>query len=85
MNVVIGKNLADAKEFAAKWGIDSPFLISPSSINRVYGIQGGNMFVSREAFKHPRIVSVVLTVQRTLRKINAAHQPRQYVGPPVRK
>lgn len=68
MNVVVGKNLTDAKEFAAKWGIESPFLISPSSIGRLYGIQSGKMFVTRDAFKHPNIIPLVLNVQRILHK-----------------
>lgn len=68
MNVVIGKNLADAKEFAAKWGIESPFLISPRSLDRLRGIQSGKIYVSYEAFKHPWIKSTILTVQRVLHK-----------------
>lgn len=69
MNVVIGNTLADAREFATKWGIDSPYLISPLSLNaRVAGLRAGVLFTSPAAFEHAWIRPAVQTVQRVMHR-----------------
>lgn len=69
MNVVIGKTLTDAREFSEKWSVDSPFLISPLSLNpRVSGLEGGMLLVTPKAFEHAWIRPVVQTIQRVMQK-----------------
>lgn len=67
--VVIGKTLADAKEYAAKCNMVDVALLSPQSFNsRFWGLRVERFYVTRDALRHPNICQVVLTVQRYMRK-----------------
>ncbi|SDW33222.1 hypothetical protein SAMN04487912_102360 [Arthrobacter sp. cf158] len=67
--VIIGRTIADAKGYAEAHGLTDVSLISPQSFHvRFRGLQVERFYVTRDAFKHPNICPVVLTVQTFMRK-----------------
>ncbi len=65
--VVIGLTLADAKAYSDKHALDAQ-VISPLSFHARYNsLHVGSFFVTPEAFSHPNIHKVILTVQTYMR------------------